>query len=117
MLGVSGEPARTRGCEGVAGGAQHLNLGSPASAVARGEAFSTSGLLVLKSALELVGKLPGMGSKVILVAAFFIRPCSGGEGWCSVGLGLPPPGFQTPPHPAHPSSTYPLSLLEAGFSG
>lgn len=106
-LGGSGE--RTRGCEGVAGGAQHLNLGSPGGPRARwaapwpeGEAFSASGLCVLKSALELLGKLPGMGATVIAVAAFFISPCPRGEGCCSVGLGLPAPGFQTPPHPAHP---------------
>lgn len=110
--------ARTLGSEGVAGGAQHLNLGTPRAGWAapwpKGGAFSTSGLRVLKSALELVGKLLGMGAKVILVAAFFISPCSGGEGWCSVGLGLPPPGFQTPPHPPHRTSTYPLPSWRRG---
>lgn len=85
VLGGSGE--RTRGCEGMAGGAQHLNLGSPGCPRARwaapwpeGEAFSASGLCVLKSALELLGKLPGMGATVIPVAAFFISPCSGVRG-------------------------------------
>lgn len=40
-----------------------------------GEAFSASGLRLPKSALELVGKLPGPGAKVIRVAAFSTRPC------------------------------------------
>lgn len=66
-----------------------------------GEAFSTSGLFGLKSALELVGKHPTPTPR--MGAAVFIRPCLGGGGWCSVGLASTPYA-SLPPLPDLPLS-------------
>lgn len=103
----------SRGCKGVVIGAQLWVMwesglpecGVGSTVVIRG-AFCLSGQRVPKSAVNLVGKLPGKGAKVIPEAAVFISRCSG-DGVVFSGPSLPRPQFQLP-RPAHPSSSYTL---------